>query len=238
MKVHFSSLNGGMVSYDYQYRLASVIYRKLGDKSPELAEREHYRRGSKMYTFSGLIDTQSELKNDGISFQKGYFVLTSPDIDLILNSAESFLDEPEFEIIGDKNTGKFKVEKVEIVKPPNIGSRCTFRTISPVYVKTIRGTENSRREVDLFPTEPKFYERLHLNLVKKFELFYDRKPVDYFDTLGIKNLKPKRVKVGNNYRRCSLFTIILEGSPELLNFAYDAGIGEKGAMGFGCLDIL
>ncbi len=27
----------------------------------------------------------------------------------------------------------------------------------------------------------------------------------------------------------------MQGSPELLEFAYEAGIGEKNAMGFGCL---
>ena len=32
--------------------------------------------------------------------------------------------------------------------------------------------------------------------------------------------------------------IYLSANPELLEFAYDAGLGEKNAMGFGCLGIL
>jgi CRISPR-associated endoribonuclease Cas6 len=30
----------------------------------------------------------------------------------------------------------------------------------------------------------------------------------------------------------------LEASPELVKFAYDAGLGEKNAMGFGCLGVV
>ncbi len=30
----------------------------------------------------------------------------------------------------------------------------------------------------------------------------------------------------------------LQASPELLKFAYEAGLGEKNAMGFGCVDLI
>jgi len=30
----------------------------------------------------------------------------------------------------------------------------------------------------------------------------------------------------------------VEASPELVEFAYDAGLGEKNAMGFGCVDVV
>jgi len=32
--------------------------------------------------------------------------------------------------------------------------------------------------------------------------------------------------------------ITLEASPELIGFAYDAGLGEKNAMGFGCVEVV
>lgn len=236
-KFHFSNYNGGFISYDYQYRLASVIYRKLEERSPELAEREHSRFGSKMYTFSGIKSENRELLKNGIVFHDGYIIISSPDSELITNATESFLDDPAFEIVGDGNSGQFRMERAEILKDPDIKSNCTFRTLSPVYVKTIRGEGNYRKEVDLYPNEPKFYEILHMNLLRKFELFYGHKPIDHFDFLGIHSTKTKRVKIDKDYRRCSLLSITVEGSPELLKFAYDAGLGQKTAMGFGCLDI-
>ena len=237
-RINFSNLDGKKISYDYQYKLASVIYRKLGERSPEIAEKQHSKHGSRIYTFSGLLSDKVDLKPDGIVFHEGYFVISSPDSELISNAVESFLDKPLFEISGEKVAGRFEVEKAEVLKPPVIGNEGTFRTLSPVYLKTIRQVANTKKEFDLFPNEPKFYERLHFNLISKFELFYNRKPVDHFDTLGINETKTKRVKIGDTYRRCSLLKITFEGSQELLKFAYDAGIGEKTAMGFGCLDIL
>jgi len=32
--------------------------------------------------------------------------------------------------------------------------------------------------------------------------------------------------------------MMVEASPELIGFAYDAGLGEKNAMGFGCVDVV
>ncbi|HUV82676.1 MAG TPA: CRISPR-associated endoribonuclease Cas6 [archaeon] len=32
--------------------------------------------------------------------------------------------------------------------------------------------------------------------------------------------------------------ITLEASPELIGFAYDAGLGEKNAMGFRCVEVV
>lgn len=237
-KFLFHRLNDGIIGYDYQYRLASLIYRKLGEKYPEISEKEHSREGSKMYTISGLMGTKSEVTAQGLLFETGYFVLSSPDDELILNATESFLDSPGFEIKSGGKVGRFEIEKVEVLKPPKIVEKCAFKTLSPVYVKTIRGVGRDRKEIDLYPNEPKFYERIHQNLVSKYTEFYNKKPEDHFEALGIKNTKTKRVKIDNEYRRCSLFSITLQGDPELLKFAYDAGIGEKTAMGFGCLDII
>lgn len=54
--------------------------------------------------------------------------------------------------------------------------------------------------------------------------------------LEIRDVKPKRIRIADGYRRCSLFSVRIQASPEMLKFAYDAGLGGKNAMGFGCVD--
>ncbi|HEY9246949.1 MAG TPA: CRISPR-associated endoribonuclease Cas6, partial [Candidatus Methanoperedens sp.] len=88
------------------------------------------------------------------------------------------------------------------------------------------------------PTEPKFYENLHRNLVERFNEFYGKAPSDYFDVTETADIKPKRIKIAESYRRCSLMSLKIQASPELLKFAYDAGLGEKNAMGFGYMEIM
>jgi CRISPR-associated endoribonuclease Cas6 len=56
--------------------------------------------------------------------------------------------------------------------------------------------------------------------------------------VDVKDVKPKRISIGNSFRRCSLMKMEVEASPELIGFAYDAGMGEKNAMGFGCADVV
>ncbi len=102
----------------------------------------------------------------------------------------------------------------------------------------MRKENESLKEVDLYPTEPKFYENLHRNLVERFSEFYGKAPVDHFDVIETADIKPKRIKISEGYRRYNLISLRIQASPELLKFAYDAGLGEKNAMGFGCVDVL
>ncbi|MEF8848496.1 MAG: CRISPR-associated endoribonuclease Cas6, partial [Candidatus Thermoplasmatota archaeon] len=40
------------------------------------------------------------------------------------------------------------------------------------------------------------------------------------------------------FRRCSLMTFNLQTTEQLKKFAYNTGLGEKNAMGFGCLEVV
>ncbi|HMB45156.1 MAG TPA: CRISPR-associated endoribonuclease Cas6 [Candidatus Methanoperedens sp.] len=78
------------------------------------------------------------------------------------------------------------------------------------------------------------YEKNH----ERFSEFYDKAPIDHFDVIETANIKPKRIKIAEGYRRCTLMSLRIQASPELLKFAYEAGLGEKNAMGFGCVDVV
>jgi len=50
--------------------------------------------------------------------------------------------------------------------------------------------------------------------------------------------KPKKYEFKNmGAIKAVLGHFRFRGDPELIKFAYEAGVGERGAMGFGCLDI-
>ena len=146
--------------------------------------------------------------------------------------------EPGFYLDGPNGKADMVIERIEILEEITFRDECRFKTISPLYVKTIRKENEELREVDLYPKDPKFYENLHKNLIQRFNEFYNKAPQDHFDIIEINDVKPKRIKISDGYRRCSLFSMLLQASPELLKFAYDAGLGEKNAMGFGCVDLL
>jgi len=220
--------------YDYQYQLASMLLTKLNAANFELAMELHSSSDFKFYTFSGLHGGLRPGPG-GLEFQEAWFILSSPDSKFIRSFSEGLLDDPEFNL----GRGKFGVSNIEILPRKEITKQEHFRTLSPIYLKTMREREGKLSSWDLYPKDGKFYENLHTNLVKRFESYYARSPgQDYFEVIQVTNVKAKRIRVRDNMRRCSLFSFEVQGSPELLEFGYQAGFGEKNAMGFGCVEVV
>lgn len=238
-RVSVRKISPDPLHYDYQYGLASMLYSKLATSNIELANKIHSKKGFKFYTFSNLILEDKIPEKNGLNFKKAHFFLSSPDPEFIRSFAEGLLLEPEFFLGNNGNKSNFVIERIEVLPLMHFSDTCTFRTLSPIYLKTQRKQDDRLVEFDLYPKDSKFHENLHKNLVARYEEFYGSKiDKDFFEVIKIPSFKPKRVKIENNYRRCSLMDLYLSANPELLQFAYDAGLGEKNAMGFGCVNVL
>jgi len=238
-KVSIRKISPDSLNYDYQYALASMLYSKLATSNIELANEIHNKKGYKFYTFSNLILEDRIPDNRGLNFKAAHFFLSSPDPEFIRSFAEGLLLESEFFLGNNERKTDFRIEKIEVLPVPHFSDSCMFRTLSPIYLKTLRKQGDKLSEFDLYPKDSKFHENLHKNLVARYEEFYGKEmSKDFFEIIKIPSFKPKRIKIENNYRRCSLMDLHLSANPELLEFAYDAGLGEKNAMGFGCIDIL
>jgi len=237
-KITVRKISSNPIHYDYQYGLASMLYARLASANITLANEIHSHQGFKFYTFSNLVLEDRIPDKRGLNFMKAHFFISSPDSEFIRSFTEGLLLEPEF-FLGKNKKADFIIERVEILPQREFSDSCTFKTLSPVYVKTMRKKDGKLVEIDLYPKDSKFYENLHTNLTTRYEEYYGHKVKhDFFDVLDVKDVKPKRISIGNSFRRCSLMKMTLEASPELLGFAYDAGLGEKNAMGFGCLDVV
>ncbi|MCZ7400016.1 MAG: CRISPR-associated endoribonuclease Cas6 [Candidatus Methanoperedens sp.] len=226
------------ISYNYQYGIASMLYLKLAESDVKLANETHSHQGFKFYTFSNLILEDKRRCRAGLDFDRAHFFLSSPDERFIKSFAEGLLMNPDFFLEGMHGEVNFTIERIEILPPLQFGEECTFRAISPIYVKTQRSDGGKLREFDLYPSEPKFYENLHKNLIERYSEFYGAPPEkEHFDVIEISDINPRRIKIAQDYRRCCLMRLRIQANPELLKFAYDAGLGEKNAMGFGCVEV-
>lgn len=229
------------IHFDYQYGIASMLYARLATANVSLANEIHSHTGFKFYTFSNLVIEDWIPAKHGLNFTTAHFFISSPDIEFIRSFTEGLLLEPEF-FLGTGEKGMkvdFAIERVEILPTPVFSDSVIFKTLSPVYVKTQRKKDGRLVEVDLYPKDSKFYENLHTNLVERYKEFYGHGVEhDHFEVLAVDDFKGKRVSIGNSFRRCSLMKMTVEASPELIKFAYEAGLGEKNAMGFGCVDVV
>lgn len=226
------------IHYDYQYGLASMLYKRLASANITLAKETHSHQGFKFYTFSNLIMEDRIPDKNGLNFTKAHFFISSPDTEFIRSFTEGLLMEPEF-FLGRGSKADLIIESAEILPQPEFSDTCTFTTLSPLYVKTLRKKGEKLAEFDLYPKDAKFYENLHTNLCSRYEEYHGHKiENDFFEILDVKDFKPKRVSIDNSFRRCSMLKMKLEANRELVKFAYDAGLGEKNAMGFGCVGVV
>jgi CRISPR-associated endoribonuclease Cas6 len=238
-KILIRKISNAPLHYDYQYNMASMLYIRLAAANIKLANEIHSHQGFKFYTFSNLQINDWIPNKKGLNFTTASFIISSLDAEFIRSFAEGLLLEPEFHLSHDRKRSDFIIEQIEVLPQCTLDDVCTFRTLSPIYVKTMRKQDGQLVEVDLYPKDPKFYENLHTNLCARYrEYFGHEVEHDHFEVLDVSDVKPKRISIGNSFRRCSLMKITLEASPELIRFAYDAGLGEKNAVGFGCVDVV
>ncbi|WGI17898.1 CRISPR-associated endoribonuclease Cas6 [Methanonatronarchaeum sp. AMET-Sl] len=233
-KIFVKKVSDMPLDYDYQYWLASMLLHRLDCARGKLADFLHNYDGYRFYSFSNLILKDQRSSDYGLQFDSAYFILTSPDEKFIEGFVSGLLQEPEFNL-GETS---FLVKSIEIIDERKIPSKCVLKTISPIYVKTKREIDGEIKDWDLYPKDGKFYENLHKNLVSKFKEYHGREPEnDFFDITEVIHFKGRRYTIAGDNRRCSEMKFKIEGSEELLNFGYQAGFGEKNAMGFGCVEV-
>ncbi|MFW6142499.1 MAG: CRISPR-associated endoribonuclease Cas6 [Candidatus Saliniplasma sp.] len=223
------------MGYDYQYWLASMLMDRMDTADGDLADFLHSHTGYKFYTFSNLKLEDHRNSNSGLQFNNAHFFLTSPDKKFIEGFASGLLQEPEFEL----GHTEFMVKSIEILDSIHVPEKCTMKTLSPIYVKTKRKIDGELKEWDLYAEDGKFYENLHKNLVNRYKEYYGEEPEkNHFEVKNVHRFKGRRYTIAGDHRRCNEMKFDVEGSRELLEFGYEAGFGEKNAMGFGCVEVV
>jgi len=235
MRFKVTLQGNGRVALNHSYHLASLIYRSIERVNPSLSLELHKPSTFKFFTFSKLMVPKKKfriVKDEMVVDGEAYFYFSTMRDYIGVCLVEGLLEKPEVKI---GNT-EFVVSEIKVLKEKEIGKRERFVTLSPVNVTTVGNGRN--RIVDLYPENPKFYENLKNNLVKKYAAFYGREPEDVEVRFKIIQSKPKRIKLKDTFHRCVEMVFEAEGSKELLEVGYKAGFGERNSMGFGMVKVV
>jgi len=224
------------LNYDYQYWLGSLLIDRLSKVDQDYADLVHSHQDYKHYTFSNLVLDDKETTGEGLQFDEGYFIISSPKKKLVEHIASGFLKDSGFHL----GPRAFECTGVEILKSREFDEWCTFKTISPVRVCTYRkGDDDEIRKKTLYPSDGKFYRRVYQLLTDKYEHFHGSLPEeDFFEITDILRTKRRMYTINDCKAKCTEITFKVNGSPELLQFAYQGGLGENTSMGFGCLEVV
>ncbi|MEO0234388.1 MAG: CRISPR-associated endoribonuclease Cas6 [candidate division WOR-3 bacterium] len=229
------------IPLNYNYYLTSAIYKSINVVDKDLAKKihddgfyeENEHKNIKLFTYSFLKGNIFKVKDLDLKLSNGCFkwFISSPLNRLLEIIALGFYELGYLEIKHEY----FKIQEIKIRGTPKFKGKDKFICNSPIVVSKLY--ENGRVEY-LTKIDDEFNIRVNNNLAKKYEILfgekytgkgvnvYASKKYTYTKLIKFKDIKLKGI----------FDEITLEGDTDLINIAYDSGLGEKNSMGFGMIE--
>lgn len=235
-----SKKNKLKIPFNYNHIVSAIIYNKIYDL--EFAQKLHSSNSYKFFTFSNIHIHKFRQVKDGFLSQNGTidFLISSPDDYLIKTLVEGFLEDQTVKFIGED----LLVQKIELLPVPEFAQKLKVKAISPIIARTKKEVDGELKIWDLAPSEEQFYRNLENNLINKYKQFHSLEVTDKKIKISseMRYVKSKRISIDKGdektFHRAYMMDLVLEGDVELIKFAYNSNLGEKGALGFGMIKVV
>ncbi len=250
------------IPINYQYPLSAAIYNILAASSSDYSDFLHNRgylgadgKLRKLFTFSRLnIRPRAGLESGNLVLQRRHtieLVVASPMLkDFIQHFVVGLFQNQRFEIANMKTRGMLHVESVEACAEPEFTPEMKFKALSPIVLTAAVEMGGELKKHYYRPHEPGLSKAVRQSLIRKYETTTGHPPADtslkfevdkdYVARRGgpekvmtlvrLKEGRPDQTNV-----KGFLAPFIMSGSTELIKTAWEAGVGDKCTMGFGCI---
>lgn len=207
-----------LIPFNYQPYLTGTIHKWIG-------ERNEVHDSLSLYSFSWLQNVVVK-NNKGITLTNdSYFFISAHNEGLIKQILKGIMNN------SDVCYGSY-VSDVQIATDPSFYGRQTFFSASPVFIK--RRIDNNERHITYEHSSSALY--LTETLKKKLQaanLATEGVSVKFDETYQAPRTKVIRYnEIGN---RVSVCPVVIEGTMEQLQFAWNVGVGNSTGIGFGSL---
>lgn len=246
---------------DHYPLLRGAVYRMLGQGNPELAASLHEdgyalpskdgevgtdTRRYKLFNFSLLRipKTRRRFAGDRIHIAPGLvqWFISSPREDFLRAEIDGLLQSQNGVVVGD---ARLPLVSLEALPPPVLQETQRFSCLTPLVAAV--PSPDRPTPYYLRPTDgERFSEAIRQNLLRKHQILHDALPADTVLTLTFDPAYLERDK-HNGTKKATLGPIdvvgafapfTLSGSTALMQTAYDCGIGQLNASGFGMIALL
>lgn len=238
---------------NHQHHLMGLVYRLLGASDADYAQflhEEGYRveaggpKRFKLFVFSTLRVPKGRRRVEGERLRIGpgpvEWLLASPREEFLTHSATGLLTAGTAVQVGDV---PLTIAQVEALPTPAFAETTRFTCLTPVVASVPREDRSTQY---LRPADgEKFSLAVRHNLLRKCELLTGRPPQDDRLTLtfdadylarhphgGTKKVTFKGIEIVGAFAPFQL-----TGSVELMQVAWNCGLGEKNSGGFGMVDV-
>lgn len=243
IRIKFKPRNSILVlPYHYNSFIQALIYKHLDGLLAESIHNEGFedpetKRQLKLFTFSRLIpENKPKIEKKHIAFRGIINLIVSfPHHGFIQSFASNLLMNGRFFLGGES----LDVVSVEVEPVPSYRENVIVKALSPITVYSTLMTSDGRKKTYYYsPFESDFGDLIIKNLQRKVRTW-----------LGIEkdggSIKPYRVSSKDERMVIYKNTVIkgwdglyeLQLPPELLEMAFEAGLGAKNSQGFGCIEV-
>jgi len=240
---------GNKLPANYQYELSAWIYHTLAKGDAEYTEWLHQngytndKKQFRMFTFSHLQISKLRMEGDRMVLQSNqacFYLSFLPE-----RATEEFIKgvftSQTFDLGDRVSKVQCSIQGVELVAPPVFEETMIFQTISPMVIS---GRLENGHVTYLSPEEPNTALLLSETLRAKFLAYYGKPFEDFFEP-EFKLMSPVKrkkitIKAGTlqqTYIVGYMARFSLRLPVELMKLVYETGVGEKGSMGFGMVEL-
>lgn len=230
-----------IIPFNYNTILAGIVYTTLSDKG--YSNYLHENKGFKYWSISKIYFHNYKTntsKREFIVYDGLSFIVSCPDNYFITTLMDGLIQRQYVWIKGQR----LVVESVKVEPTFEKEEDMQYHALSPICVRSKRVIDGELKQYDLNPSEPQFFNQICELVVKKYNQFYDNEkyvPSDVHVSSQMRNVKGVRIAIKNKgyitYNRAYYLDLLVSAPPVLQDFLYDCGLGEKTAMGFGCVGI-
>jgi CRISPR-associated endoribonuclease Cas6 len=237
---------------DHGFLLTSAIYaflhssdenyaRFLHDEGYAAGEDTNDKRRFKLFCFSGIRSSRRRIS-------VGHLTLTGGEAEwFVCSPLEKFLSEFASGLLlaGVLRVGRetLNIAHVETLAAPRFVTPMKFTCITPIVAGVAAIYNGKSATKYLRPGDEEFSERLRANLLRKYAALHGKAPDDdsfrlTWDENYLKKNRGVKVVDYKGIRIAGAFCPFeISGSCELIELAYNAGLGEKNAGGFGMIEV-
>ncbi|MCX2727182.1 CRISPR-associated endoribonuclease Cas6 [Thermomicrobium sp. 4228-Ro] len=246
----------GILPLHYREALQAVIYRHLPKEIGEPLHDGHYwpsERPLKLFVFSQLHGGVRYRPGEGVEVTGPvWFRFASPDRTLALGLAAGLLQFGRVRIA----SLDFAVREIATLAVPEVGTEVVVQALSPITVYRTLEVEGKRRTQYYNPLNEEFGELVAANLERKARALglvpeveataasagseagpdagmTQRGPLLRVRPLGVHPRAKRLERYKGTWIEGWVGRYRLEGPPELLRLALEAGLGAKNSQGFG-----
>ncbi len=241
------------IPINYQYPLSAAIYKILQKASPEYAAFLHDKgysavsgRLMKLFTFSKLWIPGGHRKGAMLVGRTGTWSLQvgSPMLEeFVQHFVLGLFETTEMTIASQGVRATFRVEQVETLPTPEFHEKMRFKCMSPITASTKQERDGRPQTYYYRPDDPELSDALRNNVLEKYKIIHGSLPENsafLFRIEATDKPKSKLIAIKEGTREetkvsCFETYFTLEGSPELMQTAWECGLGERGSQGFGMI---